>query len=432
MPGPTLSFADLGLRPVVVHALRKIGIETPFPIQRDAIPDALAGTHILGRAPTGSGKTYAFGLPMLHRLSGSASPRGRPRGLILVPTRELALQIEQALEEPALASGIRIVSVVGGVPVKRQVDRLLRGVDIVVATPGRLEDIVDSGALSLDAVTITVIDEADRLADLGFLPQVQALLDRTPPRGQRMLFSATLDGDVDSLSHRYLTSPAVHSTEQPLGDSAVAQHLFLRVSNETKSAVATSIAARDGRTIMFLRTKHAVDRFTDSLHAVGVAAVALHGDKSQANRTRSLAAFADGSVPVLVATDVAARGIHVDGVSLVVHVDPPADAKDYTHRAGRTARAGNAGTVVTLVTEKEQPQVSTLAALAGVDPRFVDVTPSSRFLVENTGARRPPGHPLTEPTGVIRETPKRIKGKDGRPPKTYGSSSGRTRRTGRR
>ncbi len=431
MPGPTRSFADLGLRPVVVHALRRMGVEAPFPIQRDAIPDALAGKHILGRAPTGSGKTFAFGLPMLHRLSGSAGLRGRPRGMVLVPTRELALQIEQSLEEPALASGVRIVGVVGGVPMKRQIDRLLRGVDVVVATPGRLEDIVSNGALSLDDVVITVVDEADRMADLGFLPQVERLLDRTRPTGQRMLFSATLDGDVDSLSQRYLTAPVLHSAEQA-PDGASADHVFIAVSQEAKMDVALSIAAREGRTIMFLRTKHAVDRFAESLRAVGIAAVALHGDKSQANRTRSLASFSEGSVPVLVATDVAARGIHVDDVSLVVHVDPPADAKDYTHRAGRTARAGNAGTVVTLVTEGQHSEVSALAVVAGVDPRFVDVTPSSGYLEKITGARTPPGRPLPEPSPITREVPVRAQGKGKRPPGTYGSTGGRARRSGRR
>lgn len=402
MPATASSFADLGLRPVVVHALRHAGVEIPFPIQTAVIPDALTGRDVLGRAPTGSGKTLAFGLPLLHRLSGASSRPASPRGLILAPTRELALQIEKALEEPALAHGLRIASVIGGVPMKRQVDRLKRGVDIVVATPGRLEDLVSAGEIALTAVAITVVDEADRMADLGFLPQVEALLDRTSKDGQRMLFSATLDGDVDTLIERYLRSPAEHYAAAPAVDSVAVVHHFFRVSAQDKATVATAIAARDGRTMVFLRTKHAVDRFTDSLRAEGISASALHGDKSQANRTRALAAFADGSVPVLVATDVVARGIHVDDVSLVLHVDPPADAKDYTHRAGRTARAGAGGIVVTLVTESQESEVITLSEAAHIDVELVDVGPTSPLLSSATGAKTPPGRPVvgtTDPAG---------------------------------
>ncbi len=397
MPGSALSFSDLGLRPVVVHALRSMGIETPFPIQTATIRDAIAGRDILGHAPTGSGKTLAFGLPMLHRLSGAASAPLHPRGLVLVPTRELALQIEQALEEPALASGLRILSVVGGVPLKRQTDRLARGGDVVVATPGRLEDLVSSGHLFLSEVTVTVIDEADRMADLGFLPQVTALLTRVPAVGQTMLFSATLDNEVDSLVRDHLDDPVTHRSETMIADVAVADHHFFRVTAGDKTPVAATIAARDGKTVMFLRTKHAVDRFTESLLEVGVPAASLHGDKTQANRTRTLAAFSDGTVPVLVATDVAARGIDIDDVSLVVHVDPPADAKDYTHRAGRTARAGRSGTVVTLVTDEQVDHVAALAAVARIECNLVDIDSSSPLLVQVTGARRPPGNPVTVP-----------------------------------
>lgn len=417
MTGSTPSFSDLGLRPVVVHALRSMGIATPFPIQAAAIRDAIAGRDILGRAPTGSGKTFAFGLPLLHRLSGAASRPRYPRGLVLVPTRELALQIDRALEEPALASGLRIVSVVGGVPIKRQTDRLARGGDIVVATPGRLEDLVSAGHLHLSDVSVTVVDEADRMADLGFLPQVTALLNRTPDTGQTMLFSATLDNDVDALVRGHLRDPAVHRSEPAVVEAAEAQHYFFRVTPQDKTSVAVAIAARDGKTVLFLRTKHAVDRFTDSLLAVGVRAAALHGDKTQAHRTRTLTAFSDGSVPVLVATDVVARGIDIDDVSLVVHVDPPADAKDYTHRAGRTARAGRGGTVVTLVTQDQVHHITALAAEAGVDVSLTDVTSADVFspdvpfdaasrrrteqrghLVQRvTGARRPPGNPASAP-----------------------------------
>ncbi|ORI20631.1 DEAD/DEAH box helicase [Rhodococcus sp. 1168] len=404
MPRSETSFADLGLRPVLIHALNRIGIDIPFDIQTAAIPDALAGQDILGRAPTGSGKTFAFGLPMLQRLSGASSRPRSPRGLILVPTRELALQIERALEEPALALGVRVMGIVGGVPMKRQSERLMRGVDVVVATPGRLEDLIQHAAVSLADIAITVVDEADRMADLGFLPQVRKLVDRTPKGGQRMLFSATLDGDVDDLVQRYFDSPAIHSAEPPALAQATMKHLFFRVADTDKNSIALRIASRTGRTMIFLRTKHAADRFTASLREVGVSALALHGDKSQANRTRTLAAFADGSVTVLVATDVAARGLHVDGITLVVHVDPPADAKDYTHRAGRTARAGETGTVVTLVTDSQQSHVAALAAEAGILAEFTDVTASSPALAESTGAQAPPGSPVVEVIPTVRQS----------------------------
>ncbi|WP_072801732.1 DEAD/DEAH box helicase [Rhodococcoides yunnanense] len=388
------SFADLGLAPVVTHALRRIGVESPFPIQAAAIPDALGGRDILGHAPTGSGKTLAFGLPLLQRLSGSSSRPSSPRGLVLVPTRELALQIEASLDEPALASGVRVMAIVGGVPLKRHIERLRRGVDVVVATPGRLEDLTAQDAVSLADVTVTVVDEADRMSDLGFLPQVRKLLDRTSKDGQRMLFSATLDGDVSELVEQYLHSPVVHRTESTEPERAAMSHHFFRVSAEEKDSVATVLAARDGRTIVFLRTKHAVDRFAEGLRTAGVDAVALHGDKTQAARTRALASFGNGSVPVLVATDVAARGLHVDGVTLVLHVDPPADAKDYTHRAGRTARAGDSGTVVTLVAPGQEEHVSALAIEAGIAVAFTDVTRSSPVLREVAGARAPTGVPV--------------------------------------
>ncbi|MGB2950492.1 MAG: DEAD/DEAH box helicase [Rhodococcus sp. (in: high G+C Gram-positive bacteria)] len=435
MLGPSPSFADLGLRPVVIHALRKMGVESPFPIQAATITDAIAGRDVLGRAPTGSGKTLAFGLPLLHRLSGSASRPQHPRGLILVPTRELALQIDSALEEPALASGLRISSLVGGVPLKRQIDRLGRGVDVVVATPGRLEDLVSAGHLSLAQITTTVVDEADRMSDLGFLPQVTALLKRIPAGGQTMLFSATLDGDVDELIRRHLDNPVLHSAEPPAVEAA--DHHFFRVTQQDKTSVAAAIAAREGKTIMFLRTKHAVDRFTESLLAVGVSAAALHGDKTQANRTRTLAQFADGSVPVLVATDVAARGIDVDHVSLVVHVDPPEDAKDYTHRAGRTARAGRGGTVVTLVTESQVERFRAVAGQSRIGIDVVDVGPTSPLLRATTGARQPPGPPPPTnegPTAGTRSAARPGSARSGsaRSKSRVKSPTHRSRRTGRR
>lgn len=430
MPGAASSFADLGLRPVVVHALRREGVHAPFPIQSAAIPDAMAGRDILGRAPTGSGKTLAFGLPLLHRLSGRASSPARPRAIVLVPTRELAIQIAGSLEELALASGLRVFSVVGGVPLKRQFDSLRRGIDIVVATPGRLEDLVSSTELSLGDVEITVVDEADRMADLGFLPQVASLIDRTPDDGQRMLFSATLDGDVDTLVARYLKSPAEHRTDDaPIAGAASVEHHLFRVADRDKDAVVAAIASREGSTMLFLRTKHAVDRLTDKLRALGVSAAALHGDKSQAYRTHTIEAFADGSIPVLVATDVVARGIDVDVVGLVVHVDPPVDAKDYTHRAGRTGRAGRSGIVVTLLTESQEDHVLGLMKQAGLPVVIIEVTPTSPVLVAATGAGKPPGSPVPQP---VTQTPAPRTSSRGRrspgitPPRT------RSRRSGRR
>ncbi|MEU2125363.1 DEAD/DEAH box helicase, partial [Nocardia niwae] len=392
---PTATFADLGLPAVLVQALRRDGIETPFPIQAATAPDVLAGKDVLGRGPTGSGKTLAFGLPMLARLTGAPAKPGRPRGLVLVPTRELAAQIERALDEPALALGLRVASVVGGAPIKRQADRLARGVDLLIATPGRLADLLAQGSADLSDVLITALDEADHMADMGFLPQVTKLLDRTPRDGQRLLFSATLDGDVDKLVKRYLRAPVTHSTAPPSASVTTMSHHLLYVGDKVaKRAVATEIAARDGLTIMFVRTKHGADRLAKQLRGAGIAAGALHGGKAQNNRTRTLAAFADGSVPVLVTTDVAARGIHVDGISLVVHVDPPPEPKAYLHRAGRTARAGEDGVVVTLVMDEERRDVEAMARKAGVEVDGVAVRPGDRAQIEITGARRPSGIPV--------------------------------------
>ncbi|MEV0299151.1 DEAD/DEAH box helicase [Nocardia sp. NPDC050710] len=393
-----MTFADLGLPAVLVQALRRNGIEAPFPIQAATVPDALAGKDVLGRGPTGSGKTLAFGLPMLANLAGGAAKPGRPRGLVLVPTRELAAQIERALDEPALALGLRVASVVGGAPIKRQADRLARGVDLLIATPGRLEDLIAQRSADLSEVRITALDEADHMADMGFLPQVTKLLDRTPKDGQRLLFSATLDGEVDKLVKRYLRSPVTHSTAPPSASVATMSHHLLFVRDKfDKRAVIAEIAARDGLTIMFVRTKHGADRLAKQLRGAGIAAGALHGGKAQNNRTRTLAAFADGTTPVLVTTDVAARGIHVDGISLVVHADPPAESKAYLHRAGRTARAGEDGVVVTLVTAEERSDVEKMTRKAGVDVVGIDIRPGDRKLVEITGARQPSGVAVAAP-----------------------------------
>ncbi|SDD45663.1 DEAD/DEAH box helicase [Rhodococcus tukisamuensis] len=390
--GPT--FADLGLPPLLVQSLNREKITAPFPIQTAAIPDVLAGRDVLGRGPTGSGKTLAFGLPMLVRLAGAPSKPKRPRGLVLAPTRELAAQIEKALDESALALGLRLACVFGGVPTKKQAERLARGVDLLVATPGRLADLLDQGAVSLEDVRVTTVDEADHMAAIGFLPQVTTLLDRTAKDGQRLLFSATLDGEVDELVRRYLREPVLHSTASAVAPVATTEHHMLFVARADKQAVVAEIASRTGRTIMFVRTKEGVDEVAEQLRSVGVVAGALHGGKTQNLRTRTLAAFADGETPVLVATDVAARGIHVDDISLVVHVDPPSEAKDYLHRAGRTGRAGESGTVVTLVTEDERDAVTRLTRKAGVDLVGVEVRPGSRELVALTGAAAPSGVPV--------------------------------------
>nr|WP_306364969.1 DEAD/DEAH box helicase [Nocardia sp. CC227C] len=570
-----LTFADLGLPPVLVHALRRDGIERPFPIQGAVIPDVLAGRDVLGRAATGSGKTLAFGVPMLVRLAGAPAKPGRPRGVILAPTRELAQQIEAALDEPALSQGIRLASAVGGLPIKRQEERLARGVDLLIATPGRLTDLVGRRKVDLSEVRAITVDEADHMAELGFLPQLTAVLNRIPEAAQKLLFSATLDAAVDGLVERYLRDPVRHTisgqpgeavygdrspharpdtsgraahagdasetpnpvggeadsstavpgaapdatggdrtppenpsgagadrtptarprtagddrtpteyprfaddenrggpqrptddttrTEHPRatddttrtghpraaddttraghpratddttptghpratddttrgehpratddspvptgrpGERAVSDpgravgHYAVRVRRADKYAVVAEIAARAGRTLLFVRTQHGVDKLARRLREVGVAAAALHGGKAQNRRTRTLAAFADGTAPVLVATDVAARGIHVDGIDLVVHVDPPADPKDYVHRAGRTARAGATGTVVTILTPADQEPWAAIVAAADVSVTDIDTRPGDRRLAELVGARRPSGNPVPDP-----------------------------------
>jgi superfamily II DNA/RNA helicase len=399
---PDVTFADLGLPVPLVQALRRDGIEAPFPIQAATVPDAMAGKDVLGRGPTGSGKTLAFGLPMLARLAGASGKPGKPRGLVLVPTRELAMQIERALDNPALALGLRVAAVVGGAPIKRQADRLARGVDLLIATPGRLEDLINQRSADLSEVRITALDEADHMADMGFLPQVTKLLDRTPNDGQRLLFSATLDGEVDKLVKRYLRAPVTHSTAPASASITTMSHHLLHLRKVDKRTIVAEIAARDGLTIMFVRTKHGADRLAKQLRATGITAGALHGGKAQNNRTRTLAAFADGSTPVLVTTDVAARGIHVDGISLVVHVDPPAESKAYLHRAGRTARAGEDGVVVTLVTEDERSDVEKMTRKAGVEIEAVEVRPGDRQLIAITGARRPSGVPIV--TAAVAES----------------------------
>jgi superfamily II DNA/RNA helicase len=407
-PDRSAPFGALGVPPRLVRALARDGITEPFAIQTATIPDALAGQDILGRARTGSGKTLAFGLPMLTRLAaGAASHPHRPKGLVLVPTRELAGQIADALAPLATALRRRVGTATGGGSYEHQIGALSRGVDVLVATPGRLGDLIDRAACDLGGVEITVLDEADRMADMGFLPDVTALLARTPAGGQRMLFSATLDGDVDALVGRFLSDPVRHAVGPAVASVETMAHHLLVVPPAFKFGVAASIAARSGRTLMFVRTQLAVDRLAAQLAEVGVRAGALHGGKTQRVRSRTLAEFREGTVDVLVATDVAARGLHVEDISLVVHVDPPGDAKDYLHRAGRTARAGASGTVVTLVLPKQRRSTVALVAKAGVAPELLPVRPGDAALARITGARPPSGVPVIAAPDPVRPVPHR-------------------------
>ncbi|EDY66637.2 ATP-dependent RNA helicase [Streptomyces pristinaespiralis ATCC 25486] len=366
------------------------GVTEPFPIQAATLPDALAGRDVLGRARTGSGKTLAFGLALLTRTAGRRAEPKQPLGLVLVPTRELAQQVSDVLDPYALALGLRLATVVGGLSIGRQATLLRAGADVVVATPGRLTDLVARRDCRLDQVRITVLDEADQMCDMGFLPQVSELLDQVRPGGQRMLFSATLDRNVDHLVGRYLHDPVLATVDRAAGAVATMEHHVLNIHPADKYATATEIAARDGRVLMFLDTKHAVDQFTRHLRGSGIRAAALHSGKSQPQRTHTLAQFKSGEVTVLVATNVAARGIHVDALDLVVNVDPPADPKDYLHRGGRTARAGESGRVVTLVTPGQRRDVNRMMSDAGIRPVVTQVRSGEEKLAGITGAKRPP------------------------------------------
>ena len=351
-------------------ALAGRGLTAPFPIQAAAVPDALAGRDVLGRAQTGSGKTLAFGLPMLARLTTAARPREAkaPRGLVLVPTRELAGQVAAVLNPLAQAVGLRVATVYGGASIGRQIEQLAQGVDIVVATPGRLIDLLDRAACTLGAVEVTVIDEADYMADLGFLPSVTRIMDATPAGGQRMLFSATLDRGVDGLVRAYLSDPAIHAVAPATAPVDAMDHRVFVLPASDRVAVAAEIAGRPARTLFFVRTKHGAARLAKQLDRTGIPSAALHGNLNQNQRQRALAAFTAGQPRVLVATNVAARGIHVDDVDLVVHFDPPNDGKDYLHRSGRTARAGARGTVLALVSPDQVREVARLHEAIGVTP----------------------------------------------------------------
>ncbi|MEU4043133.1 DEAD/DEAH box helicase [Streptomyces antibioticus] len=389
------TFAELAMPARLLAALGAEGVTVPFPIQAATLPNALAGRDVLGRGRTGSGKTLAFGLAVLARLDGRRAQPRQPLALVLVPTRELAQQVTDALTPYARALRLRIATVVGGMSLGRQASVLRGGAEVVVATPGRLKDLIERGDCRLDQVEVTVLDEADQMADMGFMPQVTALLDQVADGGQRLLFSATLDRNIDLLVRRYLHDPVVHSVDPSAGAVTTMEHHLLHLREDDKHAAATEIAAREGRVIMFLDTKHAVDRLAKHLLSVGVRASALHGGKSQPQRNRTLSQFKDGHVTVLVATNVAARGIHVDNLDLVVNVDPPTDHKDYLHRGGRTARAGESGTVVTLVLPHQRRTMDRLMADAGITARTARVRPGEAELSRITGARTPSGVPVT-------------------------------------
>jgi superfamily II DNA/RNA helicase len=389
------AFADLDLPAPLLAALRAEGVTVPFPIQAATLPNALAGRDVLGRGRTGSGKTLAFGLALLARLAGRRAEPRQPLALILVPTRELAQQVTDALTPYARPLRLRIATVVGGLSINRQAAALRDGVEIVVATPGRLRDLIERGECRLNLVEATVLDEADQMADMGFMPQVTRLLDQVRPDGQRMLFSATLDRNIDLLVRRYLTDPVVHSVDPSAGAVTAMEHHVLHVEGADKHATTIEIGARAGSVLMFLDTKHAVDRLTRDLLHSGVRAAALHGGRSQAQRTRTLEQFKTGHVNVLVATNVAARGIHVDDLDLVVNVDPPADHKDYLHRGGRTARAGKSGSVVTLVLPNQRRDMTRLLADASITAQTTQVRSGEAELSRITGAQTPSGRPVT-------------------------------------
>ncbi|MGQ4487205.1 DEAD/DEAH box helicase [Streptomyces sp. 372A] len=378
---PTVTFADLGLPEGIVRKLAQNGVTTPFPIQAATIPDALAGKDILGRGRTGSGKTLSFGLPTLSALADGHTEKKKPRAIILTPTRELAMQVADALQPYGDVLGLKMKVVCGGTSMGNQIYALERGVDILVATPGRLRDIINRGACSLENVQVAVLDEADQMSDLGFLPEVTELLDQIPGGGQRMLFSATMENEIGTLVKRYLSNPVTHEVDSAQGNVSTMSHHVLVVKPKDKAPVTSAIAARKGRTIIFVRTQLGADRIAEQLVDAGVKADALHGGMTQGARTRVLEDFKKGYVNALVATDVAARGIHVDGIDLVLNVDPAGDHKDYLHRSGRTARAGKSGVVVSLALPHQRRQIFRLMEDAGVD--------ASRHIVQGAGVFEP-------------------------------------------
>ncbi|MCU1594444.1 MAG: rhlE [Frankiales bacterium] len=411
---PVPTFQSLGLPDRLISALARRDVTAPFAIQARALPDAVAGRDVLGRGQTGSGKTLAFGLPMLTRLVGGTRAARTPRGLVLVPTRELAQQVNDALAPLGQALDLKVMTIYGGASMGRQIDQLRRGADIVVATPGRLQDLINQRECDLSKVEITVLDEADHMADLGFMPAVTALLDLTPASGQRMLFSATLDRGVDKLALGYLKDPAMHAVAPAASPVDTMDHLVFAVQRDSKVTIAAEIANRPARTLFFVRTKHGADRLAEQLSRTGVNAAAIHGNLTQSARKRALDDFTTGHSRVLVATDVAARGIHVDDVDLVVHYDPPADFKDYLHRSGRTARAGARGTVLSFILGDQVRDHQRMRERAGVEANAISVVPGHpdvRAIAESgeaievqprirntaTGSNRRPGGPGGRP-----------------------------------
>jgi superfamily II DNA/RNA helicase len=408
----------------LTNALTARGITAPFPIQIQTLPDTLAGKDVLGRGKTGSGKTLAFSIPLVSRLAGHRRRPSRPSGLVLAPTRELATQITAVLEPLAAAYDLRVTTIFGGVPQGRQVSALKSGVDIVVACPGRLEDLMKQRVISLDAVEITVIDEADHMADLGFLPGVTRILAATPTGGQRLMFSATLDNGVDKLVKRFLRNEVLHSVDSVNSPVAAMTHHVFHVSGvQAKTALVHRLASGNGRRILFMRTKHQARKLAKQLTESGVPAVDLHGNLSQPARDRNLAAFTAGDAWVLVATDIAARGVHVDGIELVVHIDPPAEHKAYLHRSGRTARAGNAGDVVTVVLPEQRRDTQALMRKAGIHVSPQQVTAESEAVHAVAGEVAPyrapapktvavtPSRPSQKPRTPANRAPRRRRGR---------------------
>lgn len=427
------TFGALGVPSALVTVLARDGKTTPFPIQVDTLPDTLAGRDVLGRGKTGSGKTLAFALPLVARIAEMSPGRRRgakPLGLVLAPTRELASQITATIEPLAEAYGLRVLTMFGGVSQKRQVDALRDGIEILVATPGRLEDLMKQGFCKLDAVQITVLDEADHMADLGFLPGVTRILNATPAGGQRLLFSATLDNGVDKLVTKFLRNEVLHSVDEAHSPvAAMTHHVFEVPDVDAKNLLVTELARGRSRRVLFMRTKHHAKKLAKKLTDAGIPAVDLHGNLSQTQRDRNLAAFADGSVFVLVATDVAARGVHVDDVELVVHVDPPAEHKAYLHRSGRTARAGSEGDVVTIAMTSQMADVKSLLKRAEIKVTPQQVDAKSVAVRELVGEHADYVKPA--PKQPARPQPKKAKPAQGQPGNANGSSNGARRRSRR-
>src|SRR5580693_7305141 len=426
-----VTFASLGVPAPLVAVLAEEGIISPFPVQAATLPDALAGRDILGRAQTGSGKTLGFSLPLVTRLAGGQTAPGRPRGLVLVPTRELATQVHEVLRPLARAMGLWVTTIYGGVSYGPQVTALRRRTDIVVATPGRLADLINQGECDLADVDVMVIDEADQMADLGFLPIVRRLLESTPADGQRMLFSATLDAAIDVLVRRFLSNPATHSVNENSSPAEIEHHV-ITIDPAKKLEVLATLTGGDKRSLVFTRTKHGAERLARQLTELGIPAAELHGNLRQGARARNLAAFSNGLARVMVATDIAARGIHVDGIDLVIHADPPAEHKAYVHRSGRTARGGADGVVVTLQTRAQVRDVTAMMRKADITPHSaVAVDADSDALAEIAGPPAPRVTVARKVSELVRPEDRLVKNdrpgagrpREGRPRRDRGSDN---------